>query len=166
MTYNLASPIDTVFNTIQEFQDLCKLVNKAKNDNKLVDMAYIIFQNSGAFTDSLKAWNKRATANLPTTFTAMRTFFCDEHKDLAKVNALSVTDTKLQNNLLQEIKAKQDTMAEDLEAKMQAHFLQALSLYADMEDTKNQDPGQAGQINALNKSSKNKLLQKVGSFRK
>ena len=55
--YDPSKNIDTVFNKIQEYQDLCTLLQNPKTDKQLVTYAYLIFQKSGIFMQSLKDWN-------------------------------------------------------------------------------------------------------------
>ena len=43
LIYDPATNVDTIFNKIQDFQDLCLLIGKTKSDTQLVDMAYLIF---------------------------------------------------------------------------------------------------------------------------
>ena len=49
MVYDPSENIDTVFNKIQEYQDLCTLLLNPKTDKQLVTYAYLIFQKSGIF---------------------------------------------------------------------------------------------------------------------
>ena len=50
---------DSVFNKLQDFQDICNLVGQPKHDYQLVNMAYIIFQKVPNFHDSLIRWNRK-----------------------------------------------------------------------------------------------------------
>ena len=51
--YDIQAPVDTVFNKINWFQDLCELCNNGKSDRQLVQLAYIIFNRTRVFMDSL-----------------------------------------------------------------------------------------------------------------
>ena len=56
--YDPSRSVDSVFNKVQDLQDICTLLSKHKSDMQLVDMSYLIFQKSGIFMDSLLRWNK------------------------------------------------------------------------------------------------------------
>ena len=44
--------VDTVFKIIQEFQDLCQLLQNSKTDTQLVPYVYLCFQNTGILKQS------------------------------------------------------------------------------------------------------------------
>ena len=46
MIYDPSQNIDSVFNKVQEFQDLCTLLNNAKTDTQLVTYAYLCFEKT------------------------------------------------------------------------------------------------------------------------
>ena len=54
MVYNPSKGIDTVFNKIQEYQDLCALLQNPKTDIQLVTYAYLVFQKTGNIHDQFK----------------------------------------------------------------------------------------------------------------
>ena len=60
MVYDPNTPVDTVFNKIKIFQALCILTSNDKSDRQLVKIAYLIFNKTRAFMDSLKKWNEKA----------------------------------------------------------------------------------------------------------
>ena len=43
MTYDLSTPVDTVFSVVDKFRDLCILTDQPKTDAQLTNVAYIIF---------------------------------------------------------------------------------------------------------------------------
>ena len=53
---------------------------------------------------------------------------------MKKLGVLSLQDSTLNTNLLQEIKDRQDTIASDLEHKMQANFMESLRILAELEN--------------------------------
>ena len=61
MVYDPSTNVETIFNKIQDCQDICGLIGKDKTDSQLVDTAYLIFQKSGLFRDSLLRWKKSGT---------------------------------------------------------------------------------------------------------
>ena len=54
MVYNPSQGIGTVFNKIQEYQDLCALLQNPKSDMQLVTYAYLLFHKNGNIYDQLK----------------------------------------------------------------------------------------------------------------
>ena len=56
--YDPHTPVDKVFNKITLLQDLCIITHNNKTDKQLCQMAYLIFNCTRAFMDSLKKWNK------------------------------------------------------------------------------------------------------------
>ena len=73
--YDPSTHINTVFNKIQDFQDICYLVGQAKPEYQLVNQAYIILQKNPIFKDSLISWNKRQVNK---TYSDFKTFMRSE----------------------------------------------------------------------------------------
>ena len=44
--YDLTFSVDSIFNKIQDLQDVCSLLSKDKTDTQLVDIAYLILKKS------------------------------------------------------------------------------------------------------------------------
>ena len=61
--YDPQMPVDKVFTKITLFQDLCVITNNDKTDKQLVQMAYLIFNQTRAFVDTLKTWNAKDSAD-------------------------------------------------------------------------------------------------------
>ena len=53
--YDPTLPIDTVFNQIKAFQDLCIIIGNEKINHQLVSIAYLFFTKTRAFTDALNS---------------------------------------------------------------------------------------------------------------
>ena len=77
MVYDPSTSVETIFNKIQDLQDICGLIGKDKTDSQLVDTAYLIFQKSGLFQDSLLRWNKKAEPDK--TFQNLKLFIWSEY---------------------------------------------------------------------------------------
>ena len=75
--YDPSCNVDTIFNKIQDFQDLCVMLNNNKTDTQLVTYAYLIFQKTGVFMDGLKSWNEKDVADR--TFTKFKLHMCKEY---------------------------------------------------------------------------------------
>ena len=94
--------MDTVFNKIQEFNDLCTLLDNGKTDTQLVTYAYLIFQKTGIFMDGLKSWNSKAS-NLK-TFKNFKIHLRKEYSDLQEVGGLTINNAMPnQANMIKEL---------------------------------------------------------------
>ena len=80
MIYDPSQTVDSVFNKIDDFQDLCVLTNHDKTDTQLCTMAYLIFQNTGIFMDSLKSWNQKP--RVEQSYANMKMFMRREYLEL------------------------------------------------------------------------------------
>ena len=68
--------MDDVFNVIDNFSDVSDLNNLVLDNRRKIQVAYVIFQESLAFIDSLKEWNSRATGT--ETYEQMKLFTREE----------------------------------------------------------------------------------------
>ena len=59
MIYDPSQSIDCIFNRIQDFNDLCTLIQNHKTDTQLVIHAYLVFQKKRILMTSLKEWNAK-----------------------------------------------------------------------------------------------------------
>ena len=122
--YDTQTPVDTVFNKITWFQDLCELSNNAKIDWQLVQLAYIIFNRTRVFRDTLLAWNKKNQINKK--YNNFKIHMRTAYNELNEVRALTIEDSSIaQANLIQEISSQQDKMAQDIKESLQANILDA-----------------------------------------
>ena len=80
MTYAPSKSIDSVFNRVQDFQDICSPLQNRKTDMKLVTYAYLVFQKAGIFMTSLLDWNKKAIGER--TFENLKVFMRKEYREL------------------------------------------------------------------------------------
>ena len=70
--YDTTDPIDSVFNKVDQFSDLCKLIKGPLLDRRKIMLAYKIISKNNAFMDSLKTWNKKPLQDK--TFLKMKIF--------------------------------------------------------------------------------------------
>ena len=128
LIYDPATNVDKIFNKIQDFQDLCLLIGKTKSDTQLVDMAYLIFQKSGIFRDTLLRWNQKPSVDK--TFVNLTLFMRQEYLDLQEVGGLTVNNSlHNQANLVQEIqdlKAQQIDLVSNLKNELSDNIVQTL----------------------------------------
>ena len=85
-SYDLATPVDSVFNRIKVFQDLCILTENQKTDRQLIQLAYLVFNKNKAFMDSLKTWNAKLLSSK--IFANFKLHMREEHHALRQVGAL------------------------------------------------------------------------------
>ena len=139
LVFDPGQNVDTVFNKIQEFNDLCTLLGNGKTDMQLVTYAYLIFQKTGIFMDGLKVWNSKAS-NLK-TFVNFKVHMRKEYSDLQDVGGLTIQNTMPnQANMIQELKDHQVLMSNNLKQEFEnnlAHTLQALSLIDENKENMN-----------------------------
>lgn len=87
MTYDTTQPVDFVFNKIDTFYHLEDLSGAPVSDQRKHQYAYVIFQKSRSFLDSLKKWNEHAPATK--TYDCMKEFMRDDMAALEAVGALN-----------------------------------------------------------------------------
>ena len=88
MVYNPSQGIDTVFNTIQVYQDLRALLHNSKTDMQPVTYAYLVFKKMGIFMTSLKDWNSRVFR--AKSFATFTTFTWRQYRELRAVGVLTI----------------------------------------------------------------------------
>ena len=130
-SYDLSTPVDSVFNRIKAFQDLCVLTGNAKTDRQLVQLAYLVFNKTKAFMDSLKAWNAKLL--LDKTFANFKIHMREEHHALRQVGALTIRDSEFsQANMIQQLTDHQQQLTKEsnlqLASTMQENFSQAINM--------------------------------------
>ena len=113
--YDPSQNIDSIFNKIQDFQDLCTLIHHGKTDTQLVTYAYLVFQQSGIFMNSLKEWNTRPHVNK--MFVNFKIFIHQQYLDLQAVGGLTMQTSSL--NIVQQLKENQEKLSESLKLEFQ-----------------------------------------------
>ena len=58
INYDTSEPIDSVFNKVDRFVDLCELIKDPLSDRRKIILSYKIISKHNAFMDSLKTWNR------------------------------------------------------------------------------------------------------------
>ena len=91
--YNPTQPIDTNFNTVDRFSNLCKLVLDPISDQRKVNLSFKIISKHNAFMDSLKTQNGR-TANLK-SYAHLKNCMCTEYNNLREVSGLTIASSNL-----------------------------------------------------------------------
>ena len=100
LVYDPHQPVDKVFTKITLFRDLCTITNNDKTDKQLVQLAYLIFNRTRAFVNTLKKWNEKSTEDK--TYANFKQHMRDVHHALKRVGALTIQESTLyQANLMQ-----------------------------------------------------------------
>ena len=63
IVYDPTTPVESVFNKIKSFQDVCTILEKEKSNTQLVSIGYLIFTKSRAFMEALKSWNAKKSGD-------------------------------------------------------------------------------------------------------
>ena len=125
--YDTAEPVDTIFNKINWFQDLCELCDNSKTDRQLVQIAYIIFNRTRIFIDALLQWNKKHTNDK--SYANFKTHMRAAYQALREVGALTVEDSTIaQANMIRDFSTKQEQLTEDLKQTLQGNILDAMMM--------------------------------------
>ena len=96
------------------------------NDRKQVQLAYCIFQKTGAFRDTLKTWNAKATEDK--TYEDFKTFMREEHAELDAVDGLDIQRSNInQASIIRSLQEHQDSLSHRLEEQMKINFIEALT---------------------------------------
>ena len=123
--YDPTAHVNIVLNKIQDFQDICNLVEQPKLGYQLVNIAYIIFQRVSIFWESLIRLNRRQNDK---TYNDFKLFMRQGYNELAKVGGLTVGTSYGTANLVQDIHdIKQHT--ENLTSSMKEEFKQTLQAF-------------------------------------
>ena len=121
--YDPMTNVDTVFNTIQEFNELCVLLKNEKSDTQLVTYAYLIFQKNGIFMEGLKSWNSKASDTK--TFKEFKKHMRQEYSDLQDVGGLTIENSLTnQTKMIQELKKHQELMTNNLKTEFNANLME------------------------------------------
>lgn len=104
MTYDPASPIDTIFNAMEDLMEYAKLANQPYTQRQAVAKAYTIINKTGRFKEAIKAWNRRAP--LTQTWIAFKDDFRIAHREYRETTNLALEASELEQhnaNLVQQL---------------------------------------------------------------
>ena len=131
-TYNPQDQPDVVFNEIEDYSDICDIVSNIDSRKKL-QLAYCIFQKTGIFRDTLKAWNAKPTADK--TYDNFKIFMRQEHLELTAVGALNIQQSSLNEaKLLQTLNEHQEQISQRLDEHFKINFIEALTQFNQIEN--------------------------------
>ena len=109
-SFDPQQPVEVIFNKIKVYKEICDITNKTKTDAQLVDIGYIIFNQTKAYRDALKVWN--AKPEVTKTYANFQMQMRAEFHTLREVGALTIQDSSI--NLLTELTAQQKVLLDNL----------------------------------------------------
>jgi hypothetical protein len=104
MTYDPASPIDTIFNAVEDLMEYAELANQPYTQRQAVAKAYTIINKTGRFKEAIKAWNRRTA--LTQTWIAFKDDFRIAHREYRETTNLALEASELEQhnaNLVQQV---------------------------------------------------------------
>ena len=101
MVYDPVQPIDDVFDAIQEIADLAQVAGVPFTNLQMVNMAYVIINNTRKFGKYIVEWNHLPP--MQRTWMRFKDFFRTAYAELAETTDLTTQDTPFQANFIQEI---------------------------------------------------------------
>ena len=170
LTYDPWKPVDLVFNKINQFKDLCELCKNQKTDTQLVQLAYLIFIRTRTFTEALRKWNKKPTADK--TYTNMITHMRQHYQALKQVGALAIEDSSLNNhaNLVQELARNQEELVQglknDLTEQIRSNMVDAMMLLQQAPSLTDTDSSSSIATDSINSVTTNSTLATILSSMK
>ena len=82
----------------------------------MVTYAYLVFQKTGVFMQSLKEWNTQSTT--PKTFENFQRYMRSQYRELKAAGGLTIQNSSL--NMTQEIKNHQDEISHNIQEEIRA----------------------------------------------
>ena len=125
--YDTSKTIDSLFNKMNEYVDLCDLNDNPINEECQIKFAYVIFQKSRAYLDSLRTWNSRQTINK--TYEEMKVFMNEECQSLEAFGVLTVGYSLNQVQMIQSLQEHQAQMSAQIEEKIKINMIKVLTTY-------------------------------------
>ncbi len=170
LSYDPSKPVDLAFNKITQFKDLCELCKNQKTDTQLVQLAYLIFIRTRTFTEALRKWNKKPTAEK--TYANIKTHMRQHYQDLKQVGALTIEDSSLhhQANLVQELARNQQAPVQDLKhdltEQIKTNMVDAMLLLQQAPSLTDTDSSSSIATDSINSMATNSTLTTILSSMK
>jgi len=101
MVYEPIQPIDDVFDAVQDIADLAQVAGAPYTIQQLVNMAYVIINNTRKFGQYITDWNRLPPQQR--SWINFKDFFRIAHSELQETTDLTAQDTPYQANLIREI---------------------------------------------------------------
>lgn len=105
LSYDPITPIDVVFNQVEDLIEYGEMANNGYTMIQTVNMAYAILNRTTKFRESIKAWNKLAPLNK--TWITFKLHFREAHNELMETGELTMSDVGYnQANLAEDIASR------------------------------------------------------------
>lgn len=101
LAYDPINPIDDVFDAVQDVADLAQVAGAPYTVQQIVNMAYVIVNNTRKFGKWITEWNRIPPAQRD--WINFKEFFRTAHAELLETTDLTAQETPYQANLVQEI---------------------------------------------------------------
>jgi hypothetical protein len=85
MTYTIATPVDTVFNAIDDLIDMADHGNVPMTTGQMVDLAYFVLSKEHSFQQDIRAWNR--LPSIEKTWPAMQHHFREAQAEILLVQS-------------------------------------------------------------------------------
>jgi hypothetical protein len=99
--YDISLPVDVVFDPIDDLAELAGVADQPMTEAQMINIAFIVFQNTGKFKSDLKAWNRKNEADK--TWSNMKKHFRDALEDIRDVDDVTIEQTFDQANMVREV---------------------------------------------------------------
>jgi hypothetical protein len=83
MAYDISTPVDTVFDAIDDLADYAEFAQSPLTPQQMMDLAYMIFSKEPVLQPDLRAWNRLPTAHR--TWATMVPHFREAQTDLSSL---------------------------------------------------------------------------------
>ena len=95
MNFDVNTPIDTVFNDVEELRYISTTTIIPYTNQKYIKLDYNIINKSGQYKISIREWNRKDTANK--NWAAIKANVCTAHQELKDVSDKTMVDTSFQS---------------------------------------------------------------------
>ena len=99
--YDLMTPLDNVFNAVENLMDFAVAAGIPYSNKQIVTFAYMILLKTGKFGSYIRDWNKKPFNNQ--TWMNFKTHFRNGLNELMDTTDLTAQDTHFHSNMIQEI---------------------------------------------------------------
>jgi hypothetical protein len=96
MTYNPKTPIDTVFNAVDDLADFASLGMQPLTEGQIIAKAYIIINNTRRFKLPINEWNRKPAADK--NWNSFKTHFRQAHREFRETTDVTIEESELESN--------------------------------------------------------------------
>jgi hypothetical protein len=96
LTYDPASPIDNIFNAVEDLMEYAELATQPYTQRQAVAKAYTIINKTGRFKEAIKSWIRRAPQTQ--TWIAFKDAFRIAHREYRETTNLALEASELEQH--------------------------------------------------------------------